>query len=116
MTDDARVRLVVAGQSIALGSDGHLLEPVDWSEAVATAMAARDGLELEALHWWLIRFVRQHYLAYGMAPLMRVVVQAMRRDEVIENPSSRVLYRLFPDGPIREACRYGGLPRPESCI
>ena len=30
--------------------------------------------------------------------------------------SSRYLYRLFPDGPARQACRYAGLPKPVSCI
>ena len=116
MNRDAGTRLEVNGKVIELDPDGHLKEPDDWSEAVADEMAARDGVALDALRWWLIRFVRQHCLEYGMPPLMRVVVQVMRREALVENPSSRVLYQLFPDGPIREACRYGGLPRPESCI
>lgn len=114
MADDTM--LAVAGRDIALGPDGHLLEPDDWSEAVAEEMAALDGVELCELRWWLIRFVRSHYREYGMPPLMRVAVTAMRRDAGMEDASSRTLYRLFPDGPIREACRYGGLPRPEACI
>jgi tRNA 2-thiouridine synthesizing protein E len=101
---------------IELDRDGHLNDPAAWSEAVADELAARNGVELEAAHWWLIRFVRRHWEAYGMPPLMRVVVQAMREEGVADDASSRVLYRLFPDGPIREACRYAGLPPPESCI
>lgn len=108
--------LAIAGKRIELGSDGHLIDPDDWSEALAEELARRDGLELGPLHWWLIRFVREHYLEYRMPPLMRVIVQAMRRDAGVEDASSRTLYRLFPEGPIRQACRYGGLPRPESCI
>ena len=108
--------LAVAGRDIALGPDGHLMVPEDWSEAAAEEMARRDGVELCALRWWLIRFVRSHYREYGMPPLMRMAVKAMRRDAGVQDASSRTLYRLFPDGPIREACRYGGLPRPESCI
>lgn len=108
--------LAVAGREIALGPDGHLLDADEWCEPVAEEMARREGVELCDLQWWLIRFVRMHYAEYGMPPLMRVVVEAMRRDAGVENASSRTLYRLFPDGPIREACRYGGLPRPESCI
>jgi tRNA 2-thiouridine synthesizing protein E len=30
--------------------------------------------------------------------------------------TSRYLYRLFPDGPGTQACRYAGLPRPASCV
>lgn len=108
--------LAIAGRRIVLGADGHLLDPGDWSETVAEEMARLDGVALCDLRWWLIRFVRAHHDEYGMPPLMRVVVKAMRRDAGLEDASSRTLYRLFPEGPIREACRYGGLPRPESCI
>lgn len=103
-------------QSAAVGDDGHLLDPDDWSEDWARSQADADGIELDARCWWVIRFVRQHYLDYGTPPLMRVLVQAMRTDAGIEDASSRTLYRLFPDGPIRSACRYAGLPRPEACI
>ena|SRR6056297_129002 len=112
----AERKLALDGREIALDPDGHLVDPDDWSEPVAEEMARLDGLELCDLRWWLIRFVRAHYGAYGMPPLMRVAVKAMRRDVGPEDASSRTLYRLFPDGPIREACRYGGLPKPESCI
>ena len=100
----------------ALGPDGHLLDSGEWSEAVAAEMAARDGIELDEVRWWLIRFVREHHLEYGTPPLMRVVIRAMREQGVVEDASSRTLYRVFPDGPVAEACRYAGLPRPESCI
>jgi len=116
MERENRQSLSFAGRRIGVDADGHLLDPGDWSEALAEEMARRDGLELSELHWWLIRFTRNHYHQYGMPPLMRVVVQAMRRDAGVDEASSRTLYRLFPDGPIREACRYGGLARPESCI
>jgi len=109
-------KLALAGREFVLGSDGHLLDPDDWSEAIAEELARLDGLELCDLRWWLIRFVRAHYDEYGMPPLMRTAVMAMRRDAGLEDASSQTLYRLFPDGPIREACRFGGLPRPESCI
>lgn len=108
--------LKIAGRNIALTSDGHLADPRDWSEAVAEEMAGRDGVELCDLRWWLIRFVRAHHREYGMPPLMRVAVAAMRREAGMDDASSRTLYRLFPDGPIRDACRYGGLAPPESCI
>jgi tRNA 2-thiouridine synthesizing protein E len=103
-------------EGIELDQEGHLRDPDAWSEAVAEALAARDGVELDATRWWLVRFVRRHWETYGMPPLMRVAVRAMRDEGVVEDASSRTLYRLFPDGPIRQACRYAGLPPPESCI
>ncbi|MGB0513919.1 MAG: TusE/DsrC/DsvC family sulfur relay protein [Wenzhouxiangellaceae bacterium] len=103
-------------RGLEFDSDGHLADPEAWSPAVAEALAARDGVALGELHWWLIDFTRRHSRDYGMPPLMRVAVRAMREQTSVADASSRSLYRLFPDGPIREACRYGGLPRPESCI
>lgn len=100
----------------ALDPDGHLQDSRDWSPAVAEALAERDGIRLESEHWWLIRFVRDHHARHGIPPLMREVIRAMRGREGWENASSRTLYQLLPDGPIRLACRYGGLPKPDSCI
>lgn len=105
----------INGRTVELDDDGHLKNARDWSEAAAEALAARDGVDLSEAQWWLIRFVREHHRRYHMPPLMRVVVGALL--EVGEGEaSSRYLYRLFPDGPIRQACKYAGLPPPESCV
>lgn len=101
---------------VELDADGHLIDGSTWTPELATAMAERDGVALGPLHWWLIEFVRDHHQRYGMPPLMRTVIRALKARDDVEDASSRTLYRLFPDGPIRAACRYGGLPRPESCI
>lgn len=101
---------------LELDEDGHLRDSSQWSESVAETLAARDGIALTPDHWWLIRFVREHNQRYGMPPLMRVVIKQMRRQPGHAEASSRTLYRLLPDGPIRLACRYAGLPKPESCI
>lgn len=108
--------LIVGGRPVALGPDGHLRDAADWNEDVARALAETNGVELGPLHWWLIGFVRAHQQRYGMPPLMRIAIRAMREQTEAGDASSRTLYRLFPDGPIREACRYAGLPRPDSCI
>ena len=101
---------------VELDADGHLVDADAWTPEIAAAMADADGRTLGPLHWWLIEFVREHQQRYGMRPLMRVVIAALRARGDVDEASSRTLYRLFPEGPIREACRYGGLPKPESCI
>jgi TusE/DsrC/DsvC family sulfur relay protein len=99
---------------VRLDEEGFLLDPADWSREVAQALADRDSVALDDDHWWLIHFVRDHWQAYGNPPLMRVVVTAWR--ERGGEGGSRGLYRLFPDGPVRLACKYGGLPKPDWCI
>jgi len=108
--------VLVDGVDVALDEHGHLLNPADWTPEVALALAAQDGMNLIARHWWLIEFVRDYHHRYGTPPLMRVAVVGLR--EKLGDPaiSSRDLYQLFPDHPIRQACRYGGLPRPDWCI
>jgi len=101
---------------LELDENGHLADAASWSEAVAEHLASLDGLELDQDQWWMIRFVRQHHQRYGMPPLMRVVITELRKQPGHESASSRTLYRLFPEGPVRLACRYAGLPKPESCI
>lgn len=114
MKDTDAGKLQLDGIEAFVDAEGFLTDPSCWQPAVAEALAARDGIVLGSDHWWLIEFVRDYYQRYGNPPLMRVVVAALR--ERHGEASSRDLYRLFPDGPVRQACKYGGLPKPEWCI
>ncbi len=105
-----------AGQAIALDADGHLLDPSQWTPALAAHMASDAGQVLTDDHWWLIDFVRAHHARYGTAPLMRVVIGEFRRARQDPRISSRDLYRLFSENPVRQACRLGGYPKPDWCI
>jgi len=111
----AASKLYVDGKPIALDEEGFLVEPGQWFREVGEALADRDGIRLGDDHWWLIEFVRDHHARYATPPLMRVVVAEHRKSHP-ESRGSRDLYRLFPDGPVRLACKYGGLPKPEWCI
>lgn len=98
-----------------LDEHGHLLVAADWTPELARWLAARDGIELDDDHWWLIHFVREYHLRYGNPPLMRSVVAALKQVRP-DATGSRCLYQLFPDSPIRLACKYGGLPPPDWCL
>ncbi len=108
--------LLSSGLEVALDEAGHLQNPGDWNPEVALELARRDGLELDEDRWWLIGFVREYHAAYGNPPLMRSVVAALRERRQDSSLTTRELYRWFPDGPVRLACKYGGLPRPDWCI
>ncbi len=112
--NEAAETLYVGGCEVALDDEGFLVDSSRWTPEVAELIAARDGVELGADHWWLIEFVRDYCERYGNPPLMRVTVAAWR--ERHGEGSSRDLYRLFPDGPVRLACKYGGQPKPDWCI
>ncbi len=105
-----------AGRDHALDQHGHLQNAGEWSKELGLALALADGISLNEEHWWVIEFVRQHHQTYGTPPLMRVLIKALREYRDQQDLGSRELYRLFPDNPVRQACKYGGLPPPDWCI
>ncbi len=108
--------ITVDNRSIETDRQGYLLDPQDWGREVATVMAAADQIELGEQHWEIIEFLRAYYFEYAMAPPMRLLVKAVASRLGEERGNSRYLYRLFPEGPAKQACRYAGLPKPVSCI
>lgn len=104
------------GRTIPCDAQGYLLNQGDWTPALAQELARRDGLVLTPAHWEVLRFLREHYAEYQLAPPMRLLTKAIAARHGAEKGSSRYLYRLFPDGPAKQGCRYAGLPRPVSCI
>lgn len=108
--------LEVDGRVLETDTQGYLLRRADWAPAVAEAMAATDGIELRPEHWEIIEFCRDYYAECGLIPIMRVLARAIARRLGEEKGKSRYLYKLFPQGPVRQASRYAGLPKPPSCI
>lgn len=105
-----------SGRSLALDEQGYLEDWTAWSDEVATAFAQRDGIELGEEHRVVIALLREFYRDYEIAPPMRGLLKMLRQRLGDDSMDSRRLYRLFPEGPAKQACRYAGLPRPVSCI
>jgi len=104
------------GTLLPLDEKGYLRAFDGWSPAVAECMAAADGIELTADHWTVLNLFREHFLRFEIEPPMRWLVRRCAGELGADKGNSRYLYRLFPDGPPTQACRYAGLPRPVSCI
>lgn len=102
----------VEGRSVLIDSEGYLVDPSDWSEAFARALARRDGLVLSAEHWEVMRFLRDHYVRHGSQASVRDMIRHFRRVWDPERGSSRHLHRLFPrGGPQKQGNRLAGLLR-----
>ncbi|GHE83185.1 TusE/DsrC/DsvC family sulfur relay protein [Thalassotalea profundi] len=95
---------------------GYLLDHTLWSEALALKIAEQEDVEITEAHWEVIRFVREFYLTYNTSPAIRALTKAMKAQFGEEKASSRYLYRLFPEGPAKQATKYAGLPKPARCI
>jgi len=101
---------------IETDKQGYLINYLDWSKDIGKLMAESDEFELTELHWEVIIFVREFYLTYKTSPAIRALTKAMKTEFGEEKSSSRYLYRLFPEGPAKQATKYAGLPKPARCI
>lgn len=104
------------GNEIAVDAEGYLKSIDDWSEALAAHIAEQEGLTMTAAHWEVVHFVRAFYLEFNTSPAVRMLVKAMAQKYGEEKGNSRYLFRLFPEGPAKQATKIAGLPKPAKCL
>jgi len=105
-----------AGKTIETDSEGYLKHPADWSAELATLIAGQEDITLTEAHWEVVNFVREFYLEFNTSPAIRMLVKAMAKKYGEEKGNSRYLFRLFPDGPAKQATKIAGLPKPAKCL
>lgn len=108
--------IVFNTQTIETDKQGYLLDINDWSIELAVVIAELDGIVLSKDHWQVVNFVRQFYLEYKTSPAIRALTKALKLEYGEEKANSRYLYRLFPEGPAKQATKIAGLPKPARCI
>lgn len=101
----------VNGVVIELDEDGFMVNPDLWNEAVAKALAPTEEVtgELTEDHWKVINYLRNYYLQFGIAPMIRKLTKET-------GFSLKEIYELFPTGPAKGACKLAGLPKPTGCV
>jgi len=104
------------GREIERDAQGYLKQVSDWSEALAQQIAAEEGIAMSDAHWEVVHFVRDFYLEFNTSPAVRMLVKAMANKFGEEKGNSRYLFRLFPDGPAKQATKIAGLPKPVKCL
>jgi dissimilatory sulfite reductase related protein len=98
------------GRTYAVDADGFLEEPLIWTDDVAKDFATTEGITaMTDEHWVLVRYIRDYYLKFGIAPMVRKLCKETG------NTLSHV-YELFPSGPAKGACKVAGLPKPTGCV
>jgi len=110
------VVLIVDGVELATSKDGFLVDATLWNEAVANELARLNGIEISPAHWEIVFFIRDYYAQYQHLPNARMFATAIRRQLGEEKASSRYLQNLFPQGPLKYACKLAGLPKPPTCL
>ena len=96
--------------SIDVDEDGFMQEPDKWNEEIAKALATTEGVnELTEEHWKLVNYLRNYFLQFGVAPMIRKLCKETGFD-------LKKVYALFPSGPAKGACKVAGLAKPTGCV
>ena len=100
----------VEGRTYEVDEDGFLQEPERWNDEVAKDFAGSEAVtELTDGHWKVIRYIRNYYLQFGIAPMIRKLCKET-------GYKLNYIYKLFPSGPAKGACKLAGLPKPTGCV
>ena len=100
----------IAGKSVDVNDEGYLLDASQWNKEIAQEIAREADIpELTEDHWKVIDFLRKDAEEKGGSPTIRRLKKSGGID-------TKLLYSLFPDGPLKKATKIAGLPKPASCI
>jgi len=107
----------VNGQVFETDEDGFLLQLDGWNEEVASELAKAEDVEMSDKHWDLVKFLRNYYEEFQIAPAIKILVKEIAKaNNMDKKDASSYLYELFPAGPAKQACKIAGLPKPTGCV
>ncbi len=87
--------------------------PLDWSRSKAEEMAKAEGLILTDDHWEAIRSLQGYFARHEDSPTINMRELHDALDEHFHAAGGiKMLYLLFPGGPIAQGCRLAGLKAP----
>ncbi len=93
-------------------AEGYLIDPENWNEAVALALAQEENIELNADHWDTIRFMRDYYDEHQVIADARFVIKHLA--ERMGRDAQKRLFDLYPYGYVKQACKIAGMRRPRA--
>jgi TusE/DsrC/DsvC family sulfur relay protein len=99
----------IAGHEIHVDDEGFMTDPDEWSEPLATSLAAQIGIELTDEHWRAIRFLREDFAREGETA-------TLRRISVVGGIPTKTLFQLFHQKPAKKLAYVAGLPKPHGCV
>jgi len=100
----------LGGKQLEIDEDGFIQDPEQWDEEVAKDLAKTENVEeMGDDHWKLVKYIREYYLKFQIAPMIRKLCKETGFD-------LKYVYELFPGGPAKGACKVAGLPKPTGCV
>ncbi|GGK68338.1 TusE/DsrC/DsvC family sulfur relay protein [Ornithinimicrobium pekingense] len=97
------------GRTFEVDTEGFLTRREDWSEDLATDLAALIDLELSEDHLATLRFMREDSATTGVTP-------TLRRMQTVGGFDIKTLFALYPGKPAKKMAWLSGLPKPVGCV
>jgi len=101
------------GKRVSIDDEGYLINPSDWNRELAEKMARQEHIVLTDAHWLVIDFMREYFEQRQIAPDARHVMKRLAEREG-GGEGRNELFRLFPYGYVKQACRIAGMRRPRA--
>lgn len=99
----------------ARGQTERPVEFDDWTEDDAVLLAQEEGIDIRDEHWEVIHFLRAHCREHGTSCNATHVIRLLA-SQFADRGGKRYLYRLFPHGPVYQACYIAGIPLPANTL
>jgi len=106
--------LELGRRALAVDDEGYLVDPVNWNEQAAQALARQERIVLSEEHWAVIRFMREYYESHQIAPDARHVMKHLAAIKGAGKAGRNDLFALFPYGYVKQACKIAGMRRPRA--
>lgn len=100
---------LIAGVNVNVTEEGYLTDPSQWTKEIAIELAKELEIELSDAHWDVINYLQKEFKETGKVP-------TIRRMKKVGGIDTKVLYSLFPEGPVVKATKIAGLSKPASCV
>ena len=93
-------------------AEGYLIDPADWNDEVAQALAQEEDIQLTDDHWDTVRFMREYFDEHQVIPDARFVIKHLA--ERVGKEAQKKLFELYPYGYVKQACKIAGMRRPRA--
>lgn len=98
------------GKKFLTDEEGFLRNYGDWNKTWVEYVKRRESMgELTEEHYRLINVLREYYEKTGTVPMLRIMAKAT-------GFKLKYIWKLFPAGPGKGACKIAGLPKPVGCV
>lgn len=100
--------VLIAGKTIQVNEEGYLTDMTQWDETVANEIAGELNIALSPKHMEVLQYLRNQVQEGKTLNIRRI-----GKSGIVDIKS---FYKLFPGGPLKNASKIAGIPKPASCI